>query len=134
MEIVKQRRQASHRNSTATQILFSAVSKEGVRGLYRGFGSTVLRDIPFSIIEFPIWEWLKKSYRNRIKRELNAVEVALCGALAGKKMSILDGLVDFCFLIKEPENHRISYVCHRRIKYHYLTNVSKIEINFTVRI
>lgn len=85
MEIVKQRRQASLKNMSSIQILFSAVKREGVYGLYRGYGSTVLRDIPFSVIEFPIWEWLKKTWKMKTSRELNAIEVAVCGAVAGKR-------------------------------------------------
>ena len=84
MEIVKQRRQASFKNMSSIQILISAVRREGVYGLYRGYSSTVLRDIPFSIIEFPVWEWLKKRWSAKMRRELNAVEVAVCGAVAGK--------------------------------------------------
>ncbi|XP_065217392.1 mitochondrial S-adenosylmethionine carrier protein [Planococcus citri] len=83
MEIVKQRRQASYKNMSSIQILISAVKREGVYGLYRGYGSTVLRDIPFSVIEFPIWEWLKKTWKTKTQRELSAVEVAVCGAVAG---------------------------------------------------
>lgn len=89
MEIVKQRRQASRKNLSSIEILFSAVKREGVYGLYRGYGSTVLRDIPFSMIEFPIWEWFKKTWKMKVKRELNAVEVATCGAVAGKLTLLL---------------------------------------------
>lgn len=83
MEIVKQRRQASFKNLSTIQILVAAVRQEGLFGLYRGFGSTIIRDVPFALIEFPIWEWSKKEWSSRIERELNAAEVALCGAVAG---------------------------------------------------
>ena len=32
---------------------------QGPRGLYRGYFSTVTREIPFSFIQYPIWEFLK---------------------------------------------------------------------------
>lgn len=83
MEIVKQRRQASVRNISSMQILKLAIQHEGIYGLYRGYGSTVLRDVPFSIIEFPVWEWLKKEWKLKVKRELTAIEVSVCGAVAG---------------------------------------------------
>lgn len=83
MEIVKQRRQASLKNLSSVNILILALKQEGIYGLYRGFGSTVLRDVPFSIIEFPVWEWLKKEWKLKIQRELTAIEVSVCGAIAG---------------------------------------------------
>ncbi len=83
MEIVKQRRQASYKNLSAIKILVSAVKYEGFFGLYRGFGSTVVRDVPFSLIEFPVWEFLKKKWKSKVKRELTAPEVAVCGSVAG---------------------------------------------------
>lgn len=32
---------------------------QGVRGLYRGYLTTILREVPFSFIQFPVWEQLK---------------------------------------------------------------------------
>ncbi|KAM4613813.1 mitochondrial S-adenosylmethionine carrier protein [Polymixia lowei] len=58
-EVVKQRTQASPSSSTY-QMLLSTLREEGVRGLYRGYGSTVLREIPFSLVQFPLWEYLKQ--------------------------------------------------------------------------
>ncbi|XP_063330668.1 mitochondrial S-adenosylmethionine carrier protein isoform X2 [Pelmatolapia mariae] len=57
-EVVKQRAQASLSSSTYN-ILLATLREEGVRGLYRGYGSTVLREIPFSLVQFPLWEYLK---------------------------------------------------------------------------
>ncbi|GLD69927.1 S-adenosylmethionine mitochondrial carrier protein, partial [Lates japonicus] len=33
--------------------------EEGVLRLVQGFGSIVLREIPFSLVQFPLWEYLK---------------------------------------------------------------------------
>ena len=35
---------------------------EGLRGFYRGYLTTVAREIPFSLIQFPLWEYLKKKW------------------------------------------------------------------------
>uniref|UniRef100_A0A3B4DZK4 Mitochondrial S-adenosylmethionine carrier protein n=1 Tax=Pygocentrus nattereri TaxID=42514 RepID=A0A3B4DZK4_PYGNA len=59
-EVVKQRTQASPSLHTH-HVLLTTLREEGVRGLYRGFGSTVLREIPFSLVQFPLWEYLKRS-------------------------------------------------------------------------
>jgi solute carrier family 25 S-adenosylmethionine transporter 26 len=35
------------------------ISKDGLVGLYKGYGITIVREIPFSFIQFPIYEKLK---------------------------------------------------------------------------
>ncbi|ETN68794.1 carrier protein PET8 domain protein [Necator americanus] len=54
-----------------------------LRGFYRGYLSTVAREIPFSIIEFPLWEFLKKKVGERKKADCSPVEGAACGSIAG---------------------------------------------------
>ena len=38
------------------------VAREGTRGLFAGYGSFLLRDLPFDAIEFVAYEQLKKAY------------------------------------------------------------------------
>ncbi|NWI46027.1 SAMC protein, partial [Picathartes gymnocephalus] len=57
-EVVKQRAQVSPSSSTL-RILSHTLYHEGIQGLYRGYKSTVLREIPFSLVQFPLWESLK---------------------------------------------------------------------------
>ncbi|CAG9818712.1 unnamed protein product [Phaedon cochleariae] len=86
VEVVKQRRQTHPGNKSSMKIFLSAYKHEGFRkGLYRGFGSTVMREIPFSAIQFPILEYLKMTYRNVFKNNipLESWEVAVCGFIAG---------------------------------------------------
>ncbi|XP_056649140.1 S-adenosylmethionine mitochondrial carrier protein homolog [Diorhabda sublineata] len=86
MEVVKQRRQTQSNNKSSLKIALSAYKHEGiVKGLYRGFGSTIMREIPFSIIQFPVLEGLKKNYRIYFKNNipLESWEVAICGSIAG---------------------------------------------------
>lgn len=86
VEIVKQRRQTSlvsgHRNGFA--ILWQAYRTEGLfRGIYRGYSSTLLREIPFSLIQFPLWEYMKANWTSTTGTDLTPPAVAACGALAG---------------------------------------------------
>ncbi|XP_055920481.1 S-adenosylmethionine mitochondrial carrier protein homolog [Eupeodes corollae] len=86
VEIAKQRRQAlSNRcERTALNILWTAYKTEGIRrGLYRGFGTTICREIPFSLIQFPLWEFLKHNWSDFTGLPLTPVSVAICGAIAG---------------------------------------------------
>uniref|UniRef100_A0A8V0ZGS1 Mitochondrial S-adenosylmethionine carrier protein n=1 Tax=Gallus gallus TaxID=9031 RepID=A0A8V0ZGS1_CHICK len=57
-EVVKQRAQVSPSAGTF-RILSHTLYHEGIQGLYRGYKSTVLREIPFSLVQFPLWEFLK---------------------------------------------------------------------------
>lgn len=81
-EVVKQRTQASPASSTY-HILLRTLRQEGVGGLYRGYGSTVLREIPFSLVQFPLWEYLKTVWTQRQGHTLSSWQSAVCGAVAG---------------------------------------------------
>ena len=82
VEVIKTRSQVSQQSSAS--VLRACIREEGLSGLFRGYRSTVLREIPFSFIQFPIWEQLKRYVaRTRGKQETNAVESAACGFFAG---------------------------------------------------
>lgn len=86
VEIAKQRRQTLNGqfSNSALRILVEAYKADGLRkGLYRGFGSTIIREIPFSFIQIPIWEYLKANFSSNTGYPLTPVSVALCGAIAG---------------------------------------------------
>lgn len=62
-EVVKQRYQANimSKNLSLITNIASLLKAEGISGLYTGFGSTIMREIPFSLIQFPLYEWMKVS-------------------------------------------------------------------------
>lgn len=81
-------------------ILESSSPFQGWIGLYRGYVSTVVRDLPCALIQFPIWEALKSffAWRNQCPEErcrfrdafsspspsnLTGFQFALCGFLSG---------------------------------------------------
>lgn len=86
VEIAKQRKQALNLNpkTSGFQILLTAYRTEGIfNGLYRGYGTTVLREIPFSFIQFPLWEYFKLNWTEFTGTTLTPWSVAICGAIAG---------------------------------------------------
>ncbi|XP_030163053.1 S-adenosylmethionine mitochondrial carrier protein isoform X6 [Lynx canadensis] len=88
-EVVKQRAQVS--SSSRTFHIFSNVLyQEGIRGLYRGYTSTVLREIPFSLVQFPLWESLKVGSSTASGNVLSALHgVWRTQGLAGAGVSLL---------------------------------------------
>ena len=59
-------------------------SQESIRGFYRGYLPTIMREIPFSLIQFPLWEYLKMKRRESAnKKSLSFFESGLCGAISG---------------------------------------------------
>jgi solute carrier family 25 S-adenosylmethionine transporter 26 len=86
-EVVKQRAQAGqHASSWLTlRHILAQRAQIGVPGvwreLYRGWTITVMREVPFTVIQFPLWEAMKQ-WRGRGKA-VSAVESALFGSLAG---------------------------------------------------
>lgn len=82
VEVVKQRAQASAGLGSG-QVLRQTLGQEGFRGLYRGYFSTVVREIPFSFIQFPLWEMMKTAWSQRQGRYVDAWQSGVCGAVSG---------------------------------------------------
>lgn len=89
-EVVKQRAQALQAESSLAALRsilekrrtigLSGVGKE----LYRGLGITVIREVPFTIVQFPLWESMKAwSRRQKGGKENTAAEGAVFGSVAG---------------------------------------------------
>ena len=92
-EVVKQRAQAKQHPSSLTALtsILKQRSTHGIwhvwRELYRGWAITVVREVPFTVIQFPLWEGMKKWARQRRQdnssTDVTATESALFGAISG---------------------------------------------------
>lgn len=117
-EVVKQRAQAGQYSSsllTLKAILgqYKSIGVTGVwRELYRGWSVTIMREVPFTIIQFPLWESMK-SYRKKAsgKDSVSAIESGLMGSFAGAAAAAattpLDVLKTRMMLEKEKKPTRI---------------------------
>ncbi|KAI1343790.1 mitochondrial carrier domain-containing protein [Xylariaceae sp. FL0016] len=118
-EVVKQRAQAGlhgGRSAAALRAILDLRAQVGLAGvwreLYRGWGITVMREVPFTVIQFPVWEGLKAWGRRRKglrtgDGDVGAGESALygsaSGALAAALTTPLDVLKTRVMLSRERE-------------------------------
>lgn len=90
-EVIKQRAQAGQHGGSSAAALRAILGQYSTRGfsavwreLYRGWGITVFREVPFTVIQFPLWEAMKSWGRQRRGgREVSAGESAAYGSVAG---------------------------------------------------
>ncbi|KAH9607971.1 hypothetical protein KSS87_006258 [Heliosperma pusillum] len=81
-EVIKQRMQTGQ-FASAPDAVRLIVAKEGFKGLYAGYRSFLLRDLPFDAIQFCLYEQIRFGYKLAAKRDLNDPENAVIGAFAG---------------------------------------------------
>ncbi|KAJ3087944.1 hypothetical protein HK102_009923 [Quaeritorhiza haematococci] len=81
-EVIKQRLQAKQYSNIRSAVS-SVYRNEGFLGFYRGYLMTVFREIPFSCIQFPLYEYLKKRVSHSRGRPAESWEAAICGSFAG---------------------------------------------------
>lgn len=86
-EVVKQRSQthASHSSWETLREILKNENGEGVRrNLYRGWSTTIMREIPFTCIQFPLYEYMKKVWAELDESDrVEPWKGAVCGSIAG---------------------------------------------------
>jgi solute carrier family 25 S-adenosylmethionine transporter 26 len=93
-EVVKQRAQARQYPSSLSALssILSQRSVIGIPGvwreLYRGWSITIFREVPFTVVQFPLWEGMKSWRLRSTQRDggagtIRAWESGLAGSLAG---------------------------------------------------
>ncbi|KAK4471797.1 hypothetical protein MN116_005193 [Schistosoma mekongi] len=122
-EVIKQRTQNQPSHSVST-VFLQTLRNEGIRGFYRGYVSTLSREIPFSVIQYPIWEklrymaieWNRKSFGSSdvtdlTLAQLKAWQSAMCGCLAGTIAGALTTPLDVAktrIMLAEPNSNFAS--------------------------
>ena len=86
-ELVKSKMQTNpDKFSTVTSTIKSVVtesSSSSFLSLYRGFSITIMREIPFSFIQFPIYERLKVIIKDSHGSAASPLQSAFCGSVGG---------------------------------------------------
>ncbi|RVW94893.1 putative S-adenosylmethionine carrier 2, chloroplastic [Vitis vinifera] len=83
-EVVKQRMQTGQ-FASATDAVQLILPRRGLKVFMRlqGYGSFLLRDLPFDALQFCIYEQLRIGYKLAAQRDLNDPENAMIGAFSG---------------------------------------------------
>jgi solute carrier family 25 S-adenosylmethionine transporter 26 len=90
-EVIKTKMQTNTANASSLSKTFQLVLSEThgsvlanvTGGLYRGYGMTLMREIPFAAIQFPLYEHAKVYWGERQGSSVNPVQAAACGSLSG---------------------------------------------------
>jgi solute carrier family 25 S-adenosylmethionine transporter 26 len=89
-EVVKAKMQTcSSCGSSVSQTVKMVLQEEGgiltniFGGLYRGYGITLLREIPFAMIQFPLYEKLKVKWGESQGYKATPFQAAVCGSVSG---------------------------------------------------
>ncbi|KAJ8360459.1 hypothetical protein SKAU_G00169840 [Synaphobranchus kaupii] len=85
------------RAESATQIARELLRSQGIRGLYRGLGATLLRDVPFSVVYFPLFANLNRLGKDSPEGTAPFYWSFLAGCFAGSTAAVL---VNPCDVIK----------------------------------
>ncbi|KAJ3275634.1 hypothetical protein HDV01_007637 [Terramyces sp. JEL0728] len=114
-EVMKQRLQVGHFQSL-NEAAMDIFTRQGILGFYRGYGTTIFREIPFACIQFPLFERLKAIYGNTKGKKINAVEAGLCGMVAGGTAAGLTTPLDviktrIMLSTKEGKHLKFSNIC-----------------------
>ena len=111
-EVIKQRTQTStsHSSYQTLKIILQNSNGEGIRkNLYRGWSTTIMREIPFTCIQFPLYEYMKKRWRTSEGTEiLLPWKGAICGSIAGGIAAAATTPLDFIKTRIMLNNTRIS--------------------------
>jgi solute carrier family 25 S-adenosylmethionine transporter 26 len=82
IEVIKQRSQTGN-GITFLRMGKKIYKRDGFSGFYRGFGPMLAREMPFSFIELPIWEYLRREYPKWAgKEKCTPLESAVAGSSA----------------------------------------------------
>jgi len=88
-EVIKQNMQTTQLSFTSTcrtilgQKSANTIVPSVFGGLYRGYAVTLMREVPFALIQFPLYERIKAEWSFRQNVEVSPVQAAACGSFSG---------------------------------------------------
>lgn len=93
-EVIKQRMQARVHQGSVSELVNQIYAREGVRGFYAGSVATCYRSVPFALVQFPVYEEVKRRIHTRYEKTPAWWTGAASGALAGSVAAVLTTPLD----------------------------------------
>lgn len=120
-EVIKSKMQTNAAGSTSVlstlRMVLSeqngrAIGSSVLGGLYRGYGITLMREVPFAFIQFPIYERVKDEWGRARGREASPLQAAACGSFAGGIAAALTCPLDVVKtrLMLGSDKHGVQYL------------------------
>ncbi|RNA05982.1 Solute carrier family 25 member 40 [Brachionus plicatilis] len=105
-----------------------AIKEQGVKSLYRGWVSTVLRDVPFSMIYWLNYESLKSFFLKRQhNKSLSSVSVFFCGATAGSVAALITCPLDVVKTYRQVQLGEKDVPKHARKTWKIIKQIYRIK-------
>lgn len=92
-ELIKQRLQAGVYPNMVSAFT-NIIRNEGPRALYTGYAATLIRDVPYTMLEFGLYAQFKRTFRSFKRRKLTSGEELALGGLAGGCTGFLTTPID----------------------------------------
>lgn len=80
-ELVKQNMQLG-KYVSVKEAINDIFKNGGIKGLYRGYLVTVMREVPFGLIQYPLYEICKKKICKK-DNDFKLIDICMSGAIAG---------------------------------------------------
>uniref|UniRef100_W5MX97 Mitochondrial glutamate carrier 1 n=2 Tax=Lepisosteidae TaxID=7915 RepID=W5MX97_LEPOC len=85
------------RKVSATQIAQELLRTQGIQGLYKGLGATLMRDVPFSVVYFPLFAHINRLGQPSPEENAPFYHSFLAGCIAGSTAAVA---VNPCDVVK----------------------------------
>lgn len=75
-------------------LISTTFKAEGIGGFFAGYFATLVRDVPYTMLELGLYENLKAAFRVVKKTDLNQQDELVCAAITGGVTAILTTPLD----------------------------------------